>query len=383
MWHWDEKSGQPAVMQKSEDRKKYRKKSEIFRIIYHNLKKIISIKNNYKKLEKNIFKNEIEINKKIGVCVEFEKNNFKEKLDLVDELGVSSIFLRVYHHKGKEHIDFISDIIKQLYEIGLEVNIGLVQNRKSVLNIESWVEFVETVLEKNHNYLKYVEVGHALNRVKWGVWSFKEMQQLYSSISHILDKYNNLQILAPAVNDFEFYYAVPALAKVSKKTKINGFSSHLYVDRRGAPENYQGKFSLLEKSILGKTVSASFNLKSGFFITETNWPLKNTGIYSPIGCPYIAPGITENPIHVSEENYAAYMLRYYLITLCSGMVEKVWWWRLAAHGFGICDDKDGIKKRPAFFALKYFISKTKNSKFLKYEKKHSIHFYYFEKFLML
>ncbi len=48
------------------------------------------------------------------------------------------------------------------------------------------------------------------------------------------------------------------------------------------------------------------------------------------------------------------MARYLEITLTSGFVSRVYWWRLCAHGFGLVDDLDpkNPRPRPAFFKLK-------------------------------
>ena len=57
------------------------------------------------------------------------------------------------------------------------------------------------------------------------------------------------------------------------------------------------------------------------------------------------------------------MLRYLAITLCSGHVEQVYWWRLSAHGYGLVDDRDNFRLRPAFYALKFFLDLLKDATF--------------------
>jgi hypothetical protein len=57
------------------------------------------------------------------------------------------------------------------------------------------------------------------------------------------------------------------------------------------------------------------------------------------------------------------MLRYYLITLCSGHVEQVFWWRLSAHGYGLVDDRDNFTPRPAFHALVQLLKLIGNATF--------------------
>jgi hypothetical protein len=52
------------------------------------------------------------------------------------------------------------------------------------------------------------------------------------------------------------------------------------------------------------------------------------------------------------------MLRYLLIAICSGIVERVFWWRLAAFGYGLVDDSDAEqwRERPAYKMLKEFLA---------------------------
>ncbi len=53
------------------------------------------------------------------------------------------------------------------------------------------------------------------------------------------------------------------------------------------------------------------------------------------------------------------MARYLLLTLASGHVSRVYWWRLAARGFGLVDDTDPAawRPRPAFLALQTLLQK--------------------------
>jgi len=48
------------------------------------------------------------------------------------------------------------------------------------------------------------------------------------------------------------------------------------------------------------------------------------------------------------------------------MVDQVFWWRLAARGFGLVDDTDegGWRKRPAFLMLKQFVKMMNGATFL-------------------
>jgi hypothetical protein len=68
---------------------------------------------------------------------------------------------------------------------------------------------------------------------------------------------------------------------------------------------------------------------------------------------------------VSELEAAAYMLRYIVIAICSGLVERVFWWRLVAFGYGLVDDsKPEWRKRPAFKALGLLLKRFEDSNFV-------------------
>jgi hypothetical protein len=118
---------------------------------------------------------------------------------------------------------------------------------------------------------------------------------------------------------------------------------------------------------LAKTLTKTDNR---FIISEFNWPLQGTGVYSPIGSPYTTPEwFTENP-GVTEQEYANYLIRYLTIATTSGFVEQTFCWRLSAHGYGLVDDLDSFRRRPAFYALKFFIGLLGEATFLAKESSH-------------
>jgi hypothetical protein len=159
---------------------------------------------------------------------------------------------------------------------------------------------------------------------------------------------------------------IAALGAIPKGQKLAALSHLLYVDRRGAPENKQGDFSTLEKCALLKALAQySDHCEDRVIVSEVNWPVQHTGIWSPIGCPYETPKWRREQPGETEDEYANYMLRYLAITLCSGHVEQVFWWRLSAHGYGLVDDRDNFRVRPAFTALAFFLKTLGNAEFIR------------------
>ncbi|MCK9223793.1 MAG: hypothetical protein M0R46_01885 [Candidatus Muirbacterium halophilum] len=382
MWLWDNKSGQPAVMLSSKHRKKYRSKIDLFKILWSNVKYGLKIYQNYKKLKSDIYKQSVDIRNKIGITIEIDEK-IEERLKLLYEIPIKCVFIRIYSHKDKKNWEKCCEIIKILYEKNYEVSIGLIQSRDSVIYPQTFIKFSGFILQRVFAYIKFCEVLHAVNRVKWGIWNLNEYKKLILPFKELFERYNEVKFLFPAVNDFEFHFSVKCLDIIKKNFDVSANSCHLYVDRRGAPENFQGKFSLIEKCILGKAIGESvLNKETKFYITEINWPLKGKEIYSPIGCPFIAPGITENPIHVDEEQYSQFMIRTYLIAICSGMTERLWWWRLCAKGYGLVDDINGFKPYKSYYALKYFLETLKDNLFRYYVNEKNMIFYYFDNFVM-
>jgi hypothetical protein len=170
------------------------------------------------------------------------------------------------------------------------------------------------------------------------------------------------------VIDFEYPYTVAALAHLPEKFSFGALSHHLYVDRRGAPESRQGKYAALEKFAWGRAIARQSDMcEDRFIVSEVNWPIERTGVHSPVGSPYVSPVLRYNDPSVSEDDYADYMLRYLLIALCSGVVERVFWWRLAAYGYGLVDDSnpEQWRERPAYRMLKQFIAWVGDAAFVK------------------
>lgn len=104
-------------------------------------------------------------------------------------------------------------------------------------------------------------------------------------------------------------------------------------------------FDAVGKAALLKALAETTrNCPSGrSWITEVNWPLRE-GPHSPAG----------RDVSVGEEEQASYLVRYLVAIAGAGLAERIFWWRLAAKGYGLIDPRaedGGWRRRPAFDAF--------------------------------
>jgi tRNA A-37 threonylcarbamoyl transferase component Bud32 len=280
-----------------------------------------------------------------GLCLRPWPENPEAPLALVDELGVRHVLVRL--HPWEEEHAAEEELARALHARGCELTFALPQNRELVRDPARWERAVERLGRVFAPYGPRFQVGQAINRSKWGTWNQGEYAELARSAAAILRRMPGMEILGPAVIDFEYHVTAAVLNQKDLGMRFDAVSALLYVDRRGAPENRQAGFDTVDKVVLLKAIAETARNAAGrVWITEVNWPLWE-GPHSPAG----------KSVSVDEESQADYLVRYYLLTLGTGLVERVFWWQLVARGYGLIDPSDPNdpavpRRRPAFFALK-------------------------------
>lgn len=264
-------------------------------------------------------------------------------LSAVDDLGVRHALLRL-HPWEEEHEEELL-LAGELQRRGIELSFTLPQSRQLVKDPERWRAAVRRLATTFAPFGRAFQVGQAINRSKWGVWHPGEYLQLLEvAAEELRAARDDVQILGPPIIDFEFHLLVALLSSKSVAAEFDAVASLLYVDRRGAPENSQMGLDTVGKVELLKSIAeTSRNCPSGrVWITETNWPLRE-GPHSPAG----------RDVAVSEDEQADYLVRYFVLVLATGLVERVFWWQPIAKGYGLIDPTGvGLRRRPSFFALR-------------------------------
>ncbi len=285
----------------------------------------------------------------LGVCVRPWPENPAALLALVEDLGVRHVLVRL-HPWEDDHAAEV-ELARELHARGVEVSFALPQNRDLVRDPARWRRALEEIAPRFTPYGRHFQVGQAINRSKWGIWNVREYVELARAAEEVFRRSSGegpgAELLGPAVIDFEYHVTAAVLNLRDPGFRFDAVSALLYVDRRGAPENRQAGLDTEDKALLLRAIAETArNSSSRCWITEVNWPLRE-GPHSPAG----------RDVSVDEETQADYLVRYYLLTLGTGAIERVFWWQVVARGYGLVDPADPAhpRRRPSFQALKTLI----------------------------
>lgn len=276
---------------------------------------------------------------------------------LLDELNIQKLLIRIplwEIERLDEYVAFIKTFIHK------EVTVALLQDREHITSPTLTRDHLTQIFNALDGFCDSYVIGSTINRAKWGFFSVNEYLDFYA-VAYALKKerFPHLKLIGSNVIDFELHFTAHTLFHF-KNIRFDALGSLLYVDRRGAPENSQLGFNLLGKiNLIDALIRLSSKTSNELIITETNWPIKNTAPYAP----------TSEHECVDEEDYANFMVRYHLLAFASQKVSCVYWHQLIAPGYGLIDNREGIRKRTAFEAYKTMLSHLSDAKFIRYTQK--------------
>lgn len=355
---WDNNSDQPYIIQDKEYKKTMRKK-HLFDYIPMLASSMILLPLSL--LVGVFFKSKEKDSKAFfGMSVNLDKG--KEQQELIKELACKNILIRV-------PLEDISNLDKYVAFAksfkGCTVLINILQNREHIENKVLLRESLTLIFSSFKGISSEFQIANAINRSKWGFFSIKEYLDFYFIAYNIRNEsFKNYTLIGPSVIDFEYHYTIRAIFN-KLGIYFDKVSALLYVDRRGAPENTQMFIFDTSKKIdlLYTLCSLAKQSSNEIIVTEVNWPISNTKPYAP----------TSEHECVSEEDYARYMLRYYLLSYGSGKIQSVYWHQLIAAGYGLIDNREVLRKRSAFEVYKVMLSFLSDSKVIKYSQSKDLH----------
>lgn len=276
---------------------------------------------------------------------------------LIDELNVKKLLIRIplwEMERLDEYVAFIRSFRDK------HITVALLQDREHVTSADMTRDHLIQIFNALEGICDTYSIGSTINRAKWGFFSVNEYLDFYA-IAYALKKsrFPHLKLIGSNVIDFEFHFTAHTLFNLAR-IRFDAIGSLLYVDRRGAPENSQMGFNLTGKiKLLSALLSLSPKTANELIITETNWPIRNTAPYAP----------TSEFECVSEEDYASFMVRYHLLAFASQKVSSVYWHQLIAPGYGLIDNREGIRKRNAFEAYKLMLYHLSDARFIRFSER--------------
>lgn len=349
---WNEFADQPHNVAPRAERMRHhlRRADGYVTLFAWNLWKIGRIYFRYRRLRRAMHDRPSTLRDAFGCAVSPSDGRDREVVSLLAQTGARRTLVRVpsWDAAAAKRVERLARLLRQK---GFDVVAALLQNRDDVRDPGRWRAFLAESFSRLGPYCSGFEVGHAWNRTKWGVWDYREYLDLAAPAFGLADRHK-VKLIGPAVIDFEFHLYPPTLAVLP----FDVVSSLLYVDRVGAPENGQAGLTTADKvALLRAVVELSTPRRPPLWITEVNWPLAGTGRYSPAsGRP-----------NVSEEDQADFLVRYHVLCLAGGCVDRVYWWQLAAPGYGLVDNRArSWRRRPAFHAYRTMVRELEGAEFL-------------------
>ncbi|MDF1877817.1 glycosyl hydrolase [Sulfurimonas sp. SAG-AH-194-L11] len=351
---WDNYSDQPALLTDKVYKQEMRKR-QLFSLIKTALSALVILPISLMAMP-FVRRRVIEQSSFISLGVDFEREKDATEA-LLKELEVKNILLR-FKLWEMDKLDALLLFIEEHSE--KNITLKILQDRENIEDLKLLEKNLEMIFSKLDGLVIRYEIGSTINRTKWGFFSVDEYNRFFQVAFRLKqDKFPHLELIGGGVIDFEYHFTAHTLFNFFN-FKYDGVSALLYVDRRGAPENTQLGFTLSDKiAWLSTMLWLSPKTAKKLYITETNWPLSGTAPYAP----------TSEKECVSEEEYANYMLRYYLLAFASQQVDSVAWHQLIAPGYGLVDNRDGIKKRVAYATFKFMLKTLQNAQFLRLDIK--------------
>ena len=278
-------------------------------------------------------------------------------IELLKELQIKRVLLRIKLWE-MDSLSELKEFIVKLQD--KKITLKIMQDREHVEDLKLLEKDLRAIFSTLEGLIDMYEIGSTINRSKWGFFSVDEYSRFYKTAYDLkVSEFPHIKLIGSGVIDFEYHFTAHTLFNFFKY-KYDGVSALLYVDRRGAPEHMQMGFALSDKiALLSTMVWMSPKSKHALHITETNWPLSGTAPYAP----------TSEYECIDEESYADFMLRYHLLAFASQQVDSLSWHQLIARGYGLIDNIEGIKYRPAFQTYKYMLQTLQNAQFLRMDIK--------------
>jgi hypothetical protein len=241
-----------------------------------------------------------------------------------------------------------------------------------------WAEFVRYVLNRYQRQIHLVEIGSTVNRPRWSGYTLPSFIATWQ-ITYPIVKEFRIPVAGPNITDFEPPYTELFLKQILKTAQLpDHYSNNLFAERATEPERFDHKvmgyqlagllkFNLIKKAKTLKQLAGKYALSSVVSLSSF-WTLPRIQRYS------IFP----------ELKQADYLVRYFILTIASGALDKAFWGPLICHREGLIDDGEEeyaqrekisyyekvtgqlsrMSYRPSFHAFRFIIKYLSQAEYL-------------------
>jgi len=264
-------------------------------------------------------------------------------LNAVKRLGLNIVRIDV----GVENKDAQIRLMDRLTAEGIALVVHFVQHadeakliHRQVQLQRQWAEFVRYVLSRYQRQIHLVEIGSTVNRPRWSGYSLKSFIATWQ-IAYPIVKEFRIPLAGPNITDFEPPYTELFLKQILKTAQLpDYYSNNLFAERATEPERYDHKvmgyqlagllkFNLIKKAKTLKQIASKYALSSVVSLSAF-WTLPRIQRYSVF----------------AELKQADYLVRYFVLSIASGALDKAFWGPLICHREGLIDDaEDEYTKR--------------------------------------
>ncbi len=290
----------------------------------------------------------------IGLCVNADypiegkrSPSNTELRAMVDELGVNSLLIRFPLSDWQNRQKYY-DLITLFADKKILINI--LQDRDHIEDADKTTAALRDIFSRCQAITDEFQIGNTVNRKKWAFISQDDYFQFFHTAQQLRDaEFPQLKLLGGNIIDFELPFFLRSVMH-AWPIRYDGVAAQLYVDRRGAPEKTQMHCDTVAKiNWFSHLLRISPKTANSFYITEVNWPLSGTEPWAP----------AKGDCMVDEHLQTTYLVRYYLLMMATGRVDKCFWHQLIAPGYGLVDNRgEQLRKRDAYYSFKTLIQLT-------------------------
>ena len=167
----------------------------------------------YKRFRAECYHKRIDLNGRLGLSLELDRRNADDQLANLNRLPPIPVHMNLYRHQNGAELKFKLALIGTLHR-RQSVVATLVQDRRGVRESGLWEAFCKATLPVITSLVDGVQIGRAVNRGHWGIWSSEEYHRLLDTAIKAVDTPDRLPLMGPGVENGRITDLLSSLAAI-------------------------------------------------------------------------------------------------------------------------------------------------------------------------